>query len=92
MINNNLSPLYLFVKTQIEYRGRKNIGRHILTKALEYITSVIDNCCRVNIPPTNSGFLVLFYAMVNNSILPYDIQKLKKVKKLLERYLNIECC
>lgn len=93
MINNNTSALYNYVKYQVHYRGLSGIGHINIQKAYDSLCHIIDQCCMLhkNYKITNP-FLRDFYAILNTMILPRDMHRIKKVKKLLHPYVERDCC
>jgi hypothetical protein len=88
--NKFISPLYLYTKSYVKYLGKKNIGQENVQKALDAVTTLLDNCCVLGFPRTKSQFLKGFYALLALVSLPKDYHKLKAVQTLLTNY--IDCC
>lgn len=93
MVNTRLSPLYFFVKSQLQFSDRRGVGMKNIKKASDTIKFILDNCCKTEKhPPTKSAFLQIFYFFLKDMSPTYDKYKLIKVKALLDKYLSAECC
>ena len=89
MTNIRVSPLLLFVQSELKYRRKQN-NNAILAKAKSGIDNRLTNCCLYQESPANIPYLNIFYNLMNSMDTVEDLPKLQVVQTLLGDTIN--CC
>lgn len=91
MNNLRISPLYFFLKTQLDFQQRRNIGLTSILKVKKLVDNLLTDCCLPQEAPRfSSSFVRTAYDFLKQMTTKNDIPKLKAVQLFLQN--GIKCC
>lgn len=89
--NRRTSPLYYFLKSQIDFLGKGNIRVANLNKVKAMVDNMITFCCLPQEPRAGShAFVRTAHTLIKGMTAKDDIKRLQAVKTYLDN--AITCC
>lgn len=89
--NRRLSPLYFFLKSQLDFQGKGRIHLTNVQKVKTMVDNVILFCCLPQEPPAGANaFVRTSYTLIKSMTGKEDIKRLQAVQTYLAN--AITCC
>lgn len=91
MTNTKTSPLYFYLKSQIDFQKPKGVTIRAIQKIKEMIDLVLTDCCIPTRPSLAFGiFVQTAYVLLKEMDTRNDIYKLQAIQTYLDKVIT--CC